>query len=86
MVIRSSLKRAWDEPAVPAGQSCWSNEYSLTLRRDITQVLPNGEKVRRIFEMSEVQVNRESDPGLFDLAGRKFTIFRGQPAAKPAIQ
>lgn len=75
-VVPSRTRAAADAPAVPDGDVCMADALNLMLRRQHSYRLPDGREVRTVFEMVEIQANVDPHPGLFDLKGRGFTIFR----------
>lgn len=60
----------------PAGEVCISDEFSLLLKNESVQSLPDGRTIRAVFELSDVRTYVEPEESLFNVAGRGFTIYR----------
>lgn len=79
LVIPSFDKAGPDKPLVRSGESCWSNELSLSLRRENTRNDPRGNKIHVVFEYYDVVPYVEPDAKLFDPRARGYRIHRAEP-------
>lgn len=74
----SAVKASGSLQGALTGQICLSTQFNLTLKRDITSTSKSGRTDHTVYEMSEVQLYKEPDVGLFDLRARGFTILAQQ--------
>lgn len=66
------------ENGTPVGKACFSADYDLTVKKDITTHSTDGKTVvHSVFELYDIHVGQEPDPSLFDL-NKNFLVLKPQ--------